>query len=246
MHHLIPDVVPIHFIGEHMKITRYHIIASLIFIFSVAFAQNAPAASPWSGCYVGVNVGYGWADISGHQPDINSDIGSATVKGGAFGGQFGCDYQTANWVFGGQLSLNKTNMTGDHLFINGSGPSNVVTYDIKYLGTITGRFGYTFNSNVLAYMKAGGAWTRTRYQDNDPAPLFSIPYTGSEEVSRFGWVAAVGLEYRIAEHFSTCIEYNYMDFGREKATIQYSDGVIVEYSFRQNLQYLSLGVNYRF
>ena len=132
------------------------------------------------------------------------------------------------------------------MFIMGSGPTDVVSYDIKYMGTLTGRFGYVFNSNMLVYMKAGGAWTRTRYQDNDPAPLSGTPYTGSEEVSRFGWVAAVGLEYRITGHFSTYIEYNYMDFGREKSTIQYSDGDIREYSFSQNLNYIGLGVNYRF
>ena len=232
-----------------MKISRSKKISGLLCLLAAVTVQYAHADSPesWNGCYAGVNAGYGWASISGIDSDIGAAIGSATAKGGAFGGQLGCDHQTTNWVWGAQFSLDKSHLTGSHQYINGSGPSDRVTYDIKSLISITGRIGYVLQSNTLAYLKAGGAWTRTNHDDSDPAPAPpGVPYTGNKEVTRNGWIAGVGLEHKIERNLSSYVEYNYMDFGKQTVTILYSDGFISNYSFEQNISYLGFGVNYRF
>ena len=36
------------------------------------------------------------------------------------------------------------------------------------------------------------------------------------------------------------------NFGKKTATINYSDGVIASYPFRQRMDFLGVGVNYRF
>jgi outer membrane immunogenic protein len=227
-----------------MRISRSHVTSSLACLLAAGTVQYAQADSleNWNGCYAGVNAGYGRASISGIDSDISAAIGSATATGGAFGGQLGCDHQTANWVSGMQLTLDKTHLTGSHPYIDGSGPADRVTYEIKSLISITGRIGYLLQPDTLAYFKAGGAWTRTNHDDSDPG----APYTGNREVTRNGWLAGVGLEHKIGRNFSSYVEYNYMDFGRQTVTIAYSDGEIANYSFKQTMNYLGFGVNYRF
>ncbi len=222
--------------------------AILLCLLAAGAARQAHAEAPagWNGCYAGINAGYGWAHISGTDTAIAAPIGSATASGGAFGGQLGCDRQTADWVWGAQLSADWANLSGSHLYLGGSGPADVVTYDINPLISLTGRVGYELRPATLAYLKGGGAWTRTNHDDSDPAPLFGVPYTGNTKVTRSGWLLGIGLERKIGRNVSAYVEYNYADFGRKTVTIAYTDGVIADYSFRQELSYLGLGVNYRF
>lgn len=227
--------------GSHKRIIG---LAGLMAVL-VSPAQ-ADSGEPWSGCYGGAHAGYGWADISGRALPFGNNIGSATAKGWAVGGQLGCDRQTGNWVWGAQASLDKADLTGSHQFLNGSGPSNRVAYDLQYLGTLAGRVGYAFEPNTMAYLKAGGAWTKTNHDDSDPSPLIGVPYTGSKEAWRSGWLVGMGVEHRVGKNLSAYVEYQHMDFGAANVTISYSDGVVADYSFNQRLDFLTVGVNYRF
>lgn len=231
-----------------MSTSRTQMISGLLCLLATGIVQQAHADSidGWNGCYAGVNGGYGQASISGINPSVNNAIGSANAGGGMIGAQVGCDHQMDSWVFGAQLSADKGYLSGSHLYINGTGPLNRVTYDIDSLISVTGRIGYLFQPETLAYLKVGGAMTRTNHNDSDPAPVFGVPYTGRAKVVRNGWVIGAGLERKIGKNLSGYLEYNYIDFGRKIVTIPYTDGVIASYSFKQNLSYLGLGVNYRF
>lgn len=227
---------------------RHQMIFGLLCLLASGTAQHAQAAPAdgWDGCYAGVHGGYGSASIEGVDILVNNTIGSATAAGGVIGGQAGCDHQSANWVMGAQLSASKGFLSGSHQYNHGSGPSNRVTYKVNYLASLTGRVGYVFQPQTLAYLQAGGAMTRTDHNDSDPAPLFGVPYSGNKEATRNGWLVGVGLERKISSNLSGFVEFNYMDFGRMNVTIAYSDGVSATYSFRQKVSFLGLGVNYRY
>ncbi len=69
--------------------------------------NKAPPAvvSDWTGWYVGINGGYGWADPNDWAaPNFGgptTPIGSAKAQGGLVGGQVGYNWQvTPNWVLG--------------------------------------------------------------------------------------------------------------------------------------------------
>src|ERR1700686_1784588 len=61
-------------------------------------------ATPWTGCYIGGNVGGGWTKINTDR--VSSDVagpapanyGSEKDSGFIGGGQIGCDFQTGNLV----------------------------------------------------------------------------------------------------------------------------------------------------
>lgn len=214
----------------------------LLVISAVPYAQ-AESAEEWTGCYAGINGGYGSAHVGGIEQSTNSFIGSATVNGGTIGGQAGCDQQSGEWVYGVQLSADGSSLSGSHVYIGGTSPSDRMTYKIDFLATVTGRVGYALMPEMLAYLKAGGAMLRTSYDDSDP----TFPYTGRTKATRYGWMIGAGLERKIDSHLSGYIEYNYMNFGRKVLTINYTGGFpSYRYSFKQTLNYFGLGVNYRF
>lgn len=230
--------------------TSAALCASLLTITASAVAAGQPP-DPWTGCYAGAHAGYGSAKVEGTAlnqvapvvgADLNAPIGSATAKGGALGGQLGCDVQINDWVLGAQISLDLADMAGDHLYLGGSSPADRMNYDIKQIATLTGRAGYLVQPATLVYLKGGAAWTKTDHTDTDP----SVPYYGKSEITRSGWTLGAGVEHKFQQNLSLFAEYSYMRFGKENTTITYNSGDAWRLSFEQDMRYLGLGVNYRF
>ena len=79
-----------------------------------------PPVFSWTGCYVGANVGGGWAskssnDVAGAVTGVaGTDLGSHTASGVIGGGQVGCDYQAGAWVFGVQGMFDGSGMEGSN------------------------------------------------------------------------------------------------------------------------------------
>jgi outer membrane immunogenic protein len=141
---------------------------------------------------------------------------------------------------------------------------------IDGLATIAGRVGFASDpiDRTLFYAKGGAAYvkesfTQTRNAgellfpaDVSPAALnFSATSTGSD--NRWGWLAGLGLEHGLTENWSAKIEYDYLDFGTRSVGLSgigcISAGaasacqpVTSKVNIQQNMQLLTLGINYRF
>lgn len=207
----------------------------------------------WSGCYIGGNLGGGWAKTSQVRVGINpnvplpaQDFGAG--EGSAFigGGQVGCDYQFAgNWVVGVQGMFDFGNINSSHIIP--PFPTFSSADHTKDIFTATARIGYLFAPQFLAYVKGGGAWTRTDSIVTIPAINFlSETALGND---RSGWTVGGGLEWMFAPGWSVFGEYNYMDF-RTK-TFSYvpgptavGTGDIIQN--RLTTQTALVGVNYKF
>ena len=139
--------------------------------------QPVPMFS-WSGCYIGGNIGGGWAskssnDVTGAVTGvIGADLGSHTASGFIGGGQIGCDYQAGIWVVGVQGMFDGSGMQGSNTDATGV---FAVNSSIPWLATVTGRIGVTATPTMLVYAKAGGAWcaTITRSASSPPGALRS-------------------------------------------------------------------------
>lgn len=221
---------------------------------------KAPVAAPvitynWTGCYIGGNIGGGWAKTE--QTRIGRvdgtvfparDFGSANGSSFIGGGQIGCDYQfSGNWVVGVQGMFDFGNIDSSHIIP--PFPSFSSADRAKNLYTATIRFGYLFVPQVLAYVKGGGAWTRTDSTVTIPALNFlSETALGND---RSGWTVGGGLEWMFAPGWSVFGEYNYADFGRKN--IGYIPGPLTApgsvgdlISTRLTTQTALVGVNYKF
>jgi outer membrane immunogenic protein len=174
---------------------------------------SAPAMSGlynWSGAYAGLNLGYDWGKVT------NSAVRPSGIAGGA---QLGYNWQSGQFVFGGETDFQFTGVDDTFAPFKFSNP---------WFGTVRGRAGVAFN-NVLLYATAGLAYGSLKGE---------IP--GLDETrTELGWAGGLGMEYGFNPNWSARIEYLYMDLGSRGFTITGTDN-----GLQSNL--LRLGVNYHF
>jgi outer membrane immunogenic protein len=224
--------------------------------------SKAPPPAPimvynWTGCYIGGNVGGGWAKtdqtfvgfVTG-VPTGPFDAGRSDGTNVIGGAQIGCDYQFAgNWVVGVQGMFDFGNITSSHnIPISPVAPPGFVSQNrTKDIFTATGRIGYLFAPQVLGYVKGGGAWARIDHQVFQPSGLLSETALG---VDRQGWTVGGGLEWMFAPGWSVFGEYNYLDFGRKDISFVQAPtaplGTATVTSTRLTIQQALVGVNYKF
>jgi outer membrane immunogenic protein len=217
---------------------------------------KAPPPAPivvynWTGCYIGGNIGGGWAKQDQFRID-QFGIGPAPANyggetGSAFigGGQVGCDYQFAgNWVVGIQVQGDWGSIKGSHALP--AFPTFTMFDKTDFIGTVTGRIGYLFAPQLLGYVKGGGAWTRS-------SDFLQLPGGGLSEASgnwnASGWTVGGGLEWMFAPGWSVFGEYNYMDFGTRTVNFIAAPGLVPtgeHVSIKQTASTALVGVNYKF
>lgn len=223
--------------------------------------SKAPAAVPvvtynWTGCYIGGNVGGGWAKTEQTRiglvdgtvlpaQDYGSDNGSSFIGGG----QIGCDYKFGgNWVVGLQGMFDFGKKNAHHIIP--PFPTFSTADSTKNIYTATARIGYLFAPQVLAYVKGGGAWTQTDSVVTIPSAANFLSETALNN-NRSGWTVGGGVEWMFAPSWSVFSEYNFMDFGRKN--ISYIPGPLTApgsvgdlMSTRLTAQTALVGVNYKF
>jgi len=223
--------------------------ASVLFS-TAAFAADLPTRMPapvyktpfipqyfsWTGCYIGVNVGGAWARGELSDAATGAVLSNPNGSGWAGGGQFGCDYQYNNVVFGIETMWDWSDAKGTRSDAFNAGFSD--TAKLRGFGTLTGRMGYAVDHSLL-YVKAGGAWADASRQITGPGISETQSGNGS------GWVVGGGWEYAFAPNWSTKIEYDYMGFGNRNAAYSIVTPPVVRVS-GQSVQTVLVGLNYRF
>ncbi len=202
----------------------------------------------WTGCYLGANVGFGWAPK--RWSDDGIEFASHTATGVVGGGQIGCDYQSGPWVFGIQGMFDGSGMKGDsHRVLGALGPNVTDETRVPWFATLTGRIGYSVGPMFLVYAKGGAAWVRDRHDECclPPAPVVARD-DGFARVTRSGWTVGGGLEYMFLPSWSVFLEYDFLGFGTRSVTFAPTGPTTgpFAYDIRQNVQTVLVGLNYRF
>jgi outer membrane immunogenic protein len=198
--------------------------------YTKAPAYTAPAVIyNWTGFYIGGHIGGAFAGDNSLQGDDGRFMG---------GVQAGFDYQFApNWVIGAeaQYSWLSNNNNNGVLF-----PGNtLITANNDQLGSVTGRFGYTWGPALL-YAKGGYAW---RDNSNLGVSVGGVPAVFTTDGARKdGYTVGAGLEYMFAPNWSAKAEYQYYNFGNTTFT----SGPVIGARFRDDEHTVKLGLNYRF
>ncbi len=135
-----------------MKTTMRAItLAAMAAVSGAAVAADLPARGPtpyysqpasyynWSGLYAGVNAGYEWGHVT------SSSIDPSGIAGG---GQVGYNFQTGQFVFGGETDIQAS--AADDTFAPWK-------FSNPWFGTLRGRAGYALN-NILFYGTVGIAY----------------------------------------------------------------------------------------
>jgi len=195
---------------------------TLVMILFLALASGPalaedPVATDWRGLYLGGQVGGAWGNSSWF--DLGAgNIGSHGMDGAVYGGQVGYNFQNGPWVFGPEASLAWSTLSGRHLdAVFQFGPAPEYDRDkIDLVGTLTARIGYT-TGPWLVYGDAGGAFAHTRYS------LAGFYAPGLEfavgDTTKWTWTIGVGGEYAFAPGWSGFLQYSYLPFGSDVATL---------------------------
>ncbi len=237
------------------------------------------AVFTWTGCYVGGNGGGIWSNktftntnfipgfagfVPGFGPVVlpavanGADFGSQTVSGGLGGGQVGCNYQVANWVFGIQGDYDGVGANGDGNNTGaalGFGFCAVTNHvEIRSLASVTGRVGYAWG-RFLGYVKGGGAWVRDDYSLHSVAFLGGLGTFATASETRGGWTLGIGGEYAFLDWLTGFAEYDYLRLRHQDQQLQLHGASGLRRAFvpttfgvdvKQNVNVFKVGVNLKF
>lgn len=178
-------------------------------------APYYPAPAPinvynWAGFYVGANAGYEWGKIT------SSNLNPAGAAGGV---QAGYNWQSGQFVFGGETDIQVS--AADDTFAP-------YKFSNPWFGTLRARAGLAFN-NILAYGTAGLAYGGLQGEFNNL----------DEDKAHVGWTAGLGVEVGFTANWSAKVEYLYMDLGSRSYTITGVDNGL-------QASVVRFGVNYHF
>ena len=201
---------------------------------------GTPAYAPqqqvygWTGFYLGAHLGGAFSSNN----DFNGQAlgnSSAHFLGGV---QAGADWQfSGNWVVGAEGQYSWLGSSNNSVVFPGG---YVYGNDLRGLGSITARFGYSFGQ-ALVYAKGGYA-----YADNRESLTLAgapVPFLISNEHAH-GWTVGAGVEYMFTPSWSAKAEYQYYNFGDSSFLTPVA--LVPFGSFHNEEHALKIGVNYRF
>jgi outer membrane immunogenic protein len=250
---------------------------------AVKAPANAVApVTNWTGCYAGGNLGWlrggdseDLAFTSLNPLDIfsrpvNSDPLDHSYKsnGSAWTGglQAGCNHQAGAVVLGVEGDINSSSPVSVSGSYGPTGPINLdftsshtetVTNQLDWFSTLRGRFGFAVD-RLLIYGTGGLAVAQIRSTTNvvfgsDQFFLAGNAFSGSDTVTRGGWVAGAGAEWAIASTWSLKAEYLHLGFGSlnytsacVSATCNPFAGLIWSTSVRARDDIVRVGANFKF
>lgn len=197
-----------------------------ILIGSTAFAADlpppvtAPARAPavyvpaaavynWTGFYIGLNGGWGFASgnttVTINGGPGGTATGSGSINGGIFGGQIGANYQMDAFVIGLEGDWDWSGQSRTDNFVCNVACTGSETVKLPWIATLRGRIGYAMD-RVLIYLTGGAAWTHTsdNVVVNGSGTVFSASSTNT------GWTIGGGGEFAFAQNWTAKVEYLYI------------------------------------
>ena len=244
------------------RVARCVLLSSCVSVAAIGLAAaadlpypvKAPPRAPvlvappdsWAGFYLGGQVGYGedavrWHNLGGSA--AFSPLGSVTHDRGngvIGGGQLGYNFQVNRLVFGVEGSVSAANF--DRSFASPYFPAtDTWSSKLTWLGTVTGRVGYGFDS-WMPYVKGGFAAGGVDTTIQSTA-LGAIAQGSSVHT---GWTVGGGVEVKVAPRVSLGLEFMHTDLGRKTDITSSSIGTAENYGVGMRTNSLMARFNYLF
>ncbi len=205
-------------------------------------ASNAPATQSWAGLKIGAHAGgalalartgnatYYFADTM----DTYVFSGSGNLAGGLVGIHGGYDAQFGAFLAGFEVDWSWSNLSG----VGKLYEDRTARFDIDSLASLRGRLGWA-HENALFYVTGGAAWA---------APVGTLQFSGvgvaSVKHGYQGWVAGLGMEYRIAPRWTARAEYLRYDLGTRFYSLTAANGDIYSGNVNMTIDSLRVGLTY--
>ena len=186
---------------------------AIALVAGTAFAADMPVKAPpmapppptWTGTYIGINGGYGWATSNHTNVTTGLTSGDFDTNGGVAGVTYGGNWQAGHVVLGFETDFDWADIKGTSGLAAVCGGGNCFT-TTKWLSTERMRAGWDFNGWLL-YGTAGAAFADVQ--------AGVVGFGPNGEKSRGGWTAGVGLETMFWHNWSAKVEYLHYDLGKD-------------------------------
>ena len=235
----------------------------------------APTFDPWTGIYIGGNIGSGLVNtnLSGTTngtlagvPFQETFSGSRSQHGPLGGGQIGINYEIVHRVvLGAEADIDWSNIKGSVTPCSTKTATGVIDCasladKIDEFGTVRARLGYAFD-NLLVYGTGGFAWahetaTATETCNGTKCPKTSNVFainSASYSATPEGWAAGAGFEWRVLPNWLFRVEYLHLQFNHATSTYSLNGTVKgVPFASTSNLsantgvEVLRVGLSYLF
>jgi len=214
-------------------------------------ASGAHADEPWSGFYVGGNLGYGKAHANADFAVLGVPAlsGSEDLSGAVYGAQAGYNAQFGKAVIGIEADIQGTSQKANATRICPALACGAVSItqtssdSIPWFGTLRGRAGFAVD-RFLIYGTGGVGYGEFKNTQTLTTTLSSLTTTKSDQ--RMAWVFGGGVEAAIDAHWRVRAEYLYMDTGNIHTTYSLAGVVAITETSRMTNNVVRLGLNYRF
>jgi outer membrane immunogenic protein len=196
-----------------------------------AAAKAPPPAFTWTGFYLGLDHGYGGADVGADASRIDRGAFSAAqaapfgarMSGFFAGGQIGYDRQFENdVVLGVSTDLQWSGIRAKALDTNYGSAAGAAAagfaddqFGVDWFGATRLRAGYAFGV-LLPYVTGGVAYGSVFLRNRDGAANTAGAYSygaAAGSAVRLGWTAGAGVEVAVADGMSLFGEYSYLELG---------------------------------
>jgi outer membrane immunogenic protein len=194
-------------------------------------ALRAPLAPipVWAGWYFGVDGGVTRHDASFN--DLSGILGIGTKAssqtGGVVGVNAGVNWQDGSFVYGVEADWNWVGAKAETTwgFTTRFTPGLNTSFDVPWIATVRGRIGLAVGA-TLPYFTGGLAFGQVRNSANhinNAFGSFGLPPgalldTFSQNTTKVGWTAGVGVEHMFTRNWTVRAEVRYVDLGRSSAS----------------------------
>jgi opacity protein-like surface antigen len=215
-----------------------------------AMAADMPMKAPvprvvsdWTGFYIGIHGGYGWARPSISDFDLNESnpinqlrndvfnfesfrLHAPRLRGAVFGGHAGYNWQWGQrGVVGLEVDYSAANIkrtqgaTADRTLEGSAVDTRTLQSKLDSLASARARVGFLLGPEFLLYGTGGAAWGHTKFTDTFVSVDADVSDTVINGVSQasanhFGWVAGAGAEWKLWNSgLMLRVEYLHYDFG---------------------------------
>lgn len=208
----------------------------------------------WKGVFVGGDLGGAWgrgywSDPFGATPGAPGftnvpGFGDQIRSTGPLGGvDLNINWQTQQWVYGVDGSLNLADIRGENTVFSGLSGLNGKT-TINYFATLAAKLGVAHDRSLF-YLNGGGAAINTNYtlNGNNTAVQFGEE---SRSMTNWGWLAGMGVEYALTDRWTSDAEYDYIHVPNHSISFPAVATINTQsLSANQTLNVFKVGVNYK-
>ena len=215
------------------------------------YAPPVPLQYNWTGCYLGGQLGGGWARTPFSNTastaafgDLIPGEGFRQTDGGFIGGgQLGCNYQTGAWVFGLEGTFAGSTFKGNVANTSFGARDDIFTTKIESIATVTGRIGYAAD-NWLFYAKGGYGGGEVKFSVSDTVG----PATGAGSGSNWqnGWTVGGGVEYGLTPNWILGLEYDFVDLQTKNYNVAGAAAGIYAFDVHPQIQEILARISYKF